>query len=73
MILAQPEMAATVTQYCTEHSTDVSPEMKEVWDWTCGEFEDADKMSSPLQGTTMKFLASWAGAKRGQFKVAAHH
>ncbi|KAK8098750.1 uncharacterized protein PG998_011991 [Apiospora kogelbergensis] len=59
-----PEMAATVTQYCTEHSTDVSPEMKEVWDWTCGEFEDADKMSSPLQGTTMKFLASWAGAKR---------
>lgn len=59
-----PEMAATVTQYCTEHSTDVSSNMKEVWGWTCGEFEDADKMSSPLQGTTMKFLASWMGAKR---------
>lgn len=61
-------MAAAVTQYCTDHSTEVSPNMKEVWDWTCGQFEDADKMSSPLQGTTMKFLASWIGAKRGPYE-----
>ncbi|EEQ35643.1 O-methyltransferase [Microsporum canis CBS 113480] len=38
--------------------------MKEVWDWTCNNFEDADKMSSPLQGATMKFLAEHQRAKR---------
>ncbi|KAI2635718.1 O-methyltransferase [Hypomontagnella submonticulosa] len=59
-----PEMAATVTEYCTKHSNDVSDNMKELWDWTVGEFEDADKMSSPLQGATMKFFAELIGAKR---------
>lgn len=58
-------MAATVTEYCTSHSNDVSNNMKEVWDWTCDQFEDADKMSSPLQGATMKFLAEHQQAKRG--------
>ncbi|MCJ1379247.1 hypothetical protein MMC17_002347 [Xylographa soralifera] len=52
-----PEIAATVTEYCTNNSNDVSNDMKEVWNWTCGQFDDADKMSSPLQGATMKFLA----------------
>ncbi|MCJ1344982.1 hypothetical protein MMC31_003187 [Peltigera leucophlebia] len=59
-----PEMAAKVTEYCTSHSNDVSNNMKEVWDWTCDQFEDADKMSSPLQGATMKFLAEHHQAKR---------
>ncbi|KAL9611871.1 MAG: hypothetical protein Q9167_003525 [Letrouitia subvulpina] len=57
-------MAATVTRYCTSHSNDVSSNMKELWDWTCNQFEDADKMSSPLQGATMKFLAELQQAKR---------
>ncbi|KAI4161549.1 MAG: hypothetical protein L6R39_000039 [Caloplaca ligustica] len=57
-------MAATVTQYCTDVSNDVSKEMKEVWAWTCDSFDDADKMSSPLQGATMKFLAEWQQPKR---------
>lgn len=38
--------------------------MKEVWDWTVTQFEDADKMSSPLQGATMKFLAEHQRANR---------
>ncbi|KAL5391861.1 hypothetical protein DPSP01_001150 [Paraphaeosphaeria sporulosa] len=59
-----PEMAATVTEYCTNSSNDVSGDMKELWDWTVGEFEDSDKMSSPLQGATMQFLAQLLGAKR---------
>lgn len=59
-----PEMAATVTEYCTLHSNDVSNEMKDVWNWTCNQFEDADKMSSPLQGATIKFLAEHQQAKR---------
>lgn len=58
-------MAATVTEYCTGHSNDVSDNMKELWEWTCDQFEDADKMSSPLQGATMKFLAEHQQAKRG--------
>ncbi|KAI4235071.1 MAG: hypothetical protein LQ349_003405 [Xanthoria aureola] len=57
-------MAATVTEYCTAVSNDVSKEMKEVWAWTCDSFDDADKMSSPLQGATMKFLAEWQQPKR---------
>ncbi|KAL8765545.1 MAG: hypothetical protein Q9209_007416 [Squamulea sp. 1 TL-2023] len=57
-------MAATVTEYCTAVSNDVSNNMKEVWDWTCDSFDDADKMSSPLQGATMKFLAEWQQPKR---------
>ncbi|KAI1097410.1 O-methyltransferase [Jackrogersella minutella] len=59
-----PEMAATVTDYCTKNSNDVSDNMKSLWDWTVGEFEDADKMSSPLQGATMKFLAELLQARR---------
>ncbi|KAF2644122.1 O-methyltransferase [Massarina eburnea CBS 473.64] len=57
-------MAATVTEYCTNHSNDVSDDMKELWDWTVDEFEDSDKMSSPLQGATMQFLAQLLGVKR---------
>ncbi|KAL9013140.1 MAG: hypothetical protein Q9173_002149 [Seirophora scorigena] len=57
-------MAAAVTEYCTAVSNDVSKEMKEVWAWTCDSFGDADKMSSPLQGATMKFLAEWQQPKR---------
>lgn len=60
-------MAATVTEYCTSHSNDVSDNMKELWEWTCDQFEDADKMSSPLQGATMKFLAEHQQAKRGMY------
>ncbi|KAH6663647.1 O-methyltransferase, partial [Halenospora varia] len=59
-----PEMAATTTQYCTSVSNDVSDNMKELWQWTCENFEDAHKMSSPLQGATMKFLAENQRAKR---------
>ncbi|KAH9884334.1 O-methyltransferase [Xylariomycetidae sp. FL2044] len=59
-----PEMAETVTEYCTNSSTDVSHNMNELWDWTVQEFEDADKMSSPLQGSTMKFLAGLLQPKR---------
>ena len=59
-------MAATVTEYCTQHSNHVSGNMKELWDWTCNQFEDADKMSSPLQGATMKFLAEHQQAKRSK-------
>lgn len=40
--------------------------MTELWNWTEGEFEDADKMSSPLQGATMKFLAEHQQAKRSK-------
>lgn len=40
--------------------------MKEHWDWTCNKFEDSDKMSSPLQGATMKFLAEHQRAKRSE-------
>ena len=57
-------MAAKVTEYCTNASNDVSENMKELWDWTCSQFDDADKMSSPLQGSTMKFLAEHQQAKR---------
>jgi len=52
-----PEIAQQVDNYCTKASTDVSKEMKELWDWTVENFEDADKMSSPLQGSTMRFIA----------------
>jgi hypothetical protein len=63
----QPEMAAKVTEYSTEHSEDTSPQMKQLWDWTCTQFGDSDKMSSPLQGVFMKFLAEQLRAKRGMF------
>ncbi|KAI0466490.1 O-methyltransferase [Xylaria cf. heliscus] len=57
-------MAEKVTEYCTTSSTDVSNDMNELWNWTVGEFPDADKMSSPLQGSTMKFLAGLLKPKR---------
>jgi len=60
-------MAAQVTDYCTDHSADVSGNMKELWDWTCSQFDDADKMSSPLQGAFMKFLAHLLSVKRGTY------
>lgn len=60
-------MAATVTEYCTGVSSDVSKNMDDLWDWTVSEFDDADKMSSPLQGATMKFLANWIQPKRGMW------
>lgn len=69
MFLFQPEMAATVTDYCTKHSNDVSNNTMELWDWTCDVFEDADKMSSPLQGATMEFLAEWQQPKRGWWNI----
>lgn len=53
-------------EYCTTHSNDVSGGMKEVWDWTCGEFEDSDKMSSPLQGAFMKFMAELVSPKHSK-------
>jgi predicted O-methyltransferase YrrM len=65
----QPEMAAKVTEYSTEHSEDTSPQMKQLWDWTCTQFGDSDKMSSPLQGVVMKFLAEQLRAKRGMFRI----
>jgi hypothetical protein len=62
-------MAEKVTEYCTKSSTDVSGQMNELWDWTVGEFEDADKMSSPLQGSTMKFLAGLLKPKRSKLAL----
>ncbi|XP_044715061.1 o-methyltransferase domain-containing protein [Hirsutella rhossiliensis] len=59
-----PEMAVEVTNYCTEHSKKVTEQMDELWDWTCQNFADADKMSSPLQGATMTFLAEFVRARR---------
>lgn len=63
-------MAAMATEYCTSVSDDVSSNMKELWDWTCAEFEDADKMSSPLQGATMKFIATFVKPKRSEWPAA---
>ncbi|XP_044714532.1 o-methyltransferase domain-containing protein [Hirsutella rhossiliensis] len=57
-------MAVEVTNYCTEHSKKVTEQMDELWDWTCQNFADADKMSSPLQGATMTFLAEFVRARR---------
>ncbi|KAH6614363.1 O-methyltransferase [Chaetomium sp. MPI-SDFR-AT-0129] len=59
-----PEQAATVTEYCTNHSEDVSPSLKELWDRTVSEFDDSDKMSSPLQSATFKFLAELLRPRR---------
>ncbi|KAI7927980.1 hypothetical protein M0657_002614 [Pyricularia oryzae] len=59
-----PEEAAAVTDYCTNHSDDISDNMKELWDWTVQNFASADKMSSPLQGATFKFIADWVQPKR---------
>lgn len=69
-------MAATVTEYCTNHSNDTSADMKELWDWTYEMFDNmnagkntADKMSSPLQGATNKFLAEFLHPKRSKFPI----
>ncbi|MCJ1373880.1 hypothetical protein MMC20_005110 [Loxospora ochrophaea] len=59
-----PEMAGQVTEYCMASSNPTSSNMKEVWDWTVKKFENADKMSSPLQGSTMKFTAEFLAPKR---------
>ncbi|KAI3318572.1 O-methyltransferase [Xylariaceae sp. AK1471] len=59
-----PEISAQVSEFCTQKSNDVSPASNELWDWTCNRFEDADKMSSPLQNSTMKFIAEFIGARR---------
>ncbi|KAI8631699.1 O-methyltransferase [Xylariaceae sp. FL1651] len=59
-----PEISAQVSEFCTQKSNDVSPASAELWDWTCNRFDDADKMSSPLQNATMKFLAEFIGARR---------
>jgi hypothetical protein len=67
--MAQPEMAARFTDYCKNHSNDLSDNMKQLWDWTVTEFEDSDKMSSPLQGATMQFFAELLSAKRSWFKT----
>ena len=57
-------MAAEVTDYCTKHSTGVPKDMAQVYDWTEKELQEADKMSSPLQGMTNKFFAEMVQAKR---------
>ncbi|KAK3933591.1 S-adenosyl-L-methionine-dependent methyltransferase [Diplogelasinospora grovesii] len=51
-----PEDAAKATEYCTEYSDGMLNNIKELWEWTRHELYDADKMSSPLQGATNKFL-----------------
>lgn len=52
------------TEYCQSYSDGITDSMKEVWEWTSKEFWDADKMSSPLQGATNKFLAELLQPKR---------
>ena len=39
--------------------------IKELWEWTAKTFEDADKMSSLLQGQWMIWMAEWISPKRG--------
>ncbi|KAH8163412.1 hypothetical protein CIB48_g4822 [Xylaria polymorpha] len=58
------EQAAMATEYCQSYSDGITDSMKEVWEWTSKEFWDADKMSSPLQGATNKFLAELLQPKR---------
>ncbi|PGH33548.1 hypothetical protein GX50_03620 [[Emmonsia] crescens] len=52
-----PEVAEEVGGYCLKHTNDVPQMMREVWDYTAKSFKDADKMSSPIQGSWMIFLA----------------
>ncbi|KAH8883270.1 O-methyltransferase [Thozetella sp. PMI_491] len=75
-----PEQAAKATQYCENYTDGISESMQEVWEWTSSQFEDADKMSSPLQGATNKFLAEILQPKRileigsySGFSVVAWH
>ena len=60
----QPEQAEMATAYCQKYTDGVTESMSEVWDWTKSQFEDADKMSSLLQGATNKFLAEILKPKR---------
>lgn len=62
----KPEMAEKVTAYCTRNSRSVTSRMNELWDSTVDSFDDADKMSSPLQGATMMFLAELLKPKRSE-------
>ncbi|KAL9036524.1 MAG: hypothetical protein Q9180_004252 [Flavoplaca navasiana] len=57
-------MAAEVTDYCSKHTNGIPSSMQDVWQWTVKSFKDADKMSSPLQGAWMIFLAEDRQAKR---------
>ncbi|KAI9716370.1 MAG: hypothetical protein M1812_005437 [Candelaria pacifica] len=58
------EVAAEVTEYCSNHTNGIPTSMQDVWQWTTKTFKDADKMSSPLQGAWMIFLAEDRRAKR---------
>ncbi|KAL8877427.1 MAG: hypothetical protein Q9192_008668 [Flavoplaca navasiana] len=57
-------MAAEVTDYSSKHTNGIPSSMQDVWQWTVKSFKDADKMSSPLQGAWMIFLAEDRQAKR---------
>ncbi|EEH46741.2 uncharacterized protein PADG_02839 [Paracoccidioides brasiliensis Pb18] len=59
-----PEAAEKVSGYCIEHTNGVPKMMEEVWEYTAKSFKEADKMSSPLQGSWMIFLAQDRKAKR---------
>lgn len=52
------------TEYCQSFTDGISPGMQEAWEWTRDNFDDADKMSSLLQGATNKFLAQILQPKR---------
>ncbi|OJD20861.1 hypothetical protein ACJ73_07801 [Blastomyces percursus] len=52
-----PEVAEEVSDYCLKHTNGVPRMMEEVWEYTAKSFKDADKMSSPIQGSWMIFLA----------------
>ncbi|KAL2367739.1 hypothetical protein RJZ57_007894 [Blastomyces gilchristii] len=52
-----PEVAKEVSEYCLKHTNGVPQMMEEVWSYTAKSFKDADKMSSPIQGSWMIFLA----------------
>ncbi|EEQ85214.2 uncharacterized protein BDCG_08483 [Blastomyces dermatitidis ER-3] len=52
-----PEVAKEVSEYCLKYTNGVPQMMEEVWSYTAKSFKDADKMSSPIQGSWMIFLA----------------
>lgn len=54
------------TEYCQGFTDGISPGMQEAWEWTRDNFDDADKMSSLLQGATNKFLAQILQPKRSR-------
>ncbi|OJD18668.1 hypothetical protein AJ78_01364 [Emergomyces pasteurianus Ep9510] len=59
-----PEVAEEVSEYCLKHTNAAPQTMNEVWDYTAKSFKDADKMSSPIQGSWMIFLAQDRKPKR---------